>query len=535
MGTIIAVMGENEFAAGKLVLAQCEDAGGLVLEATADAKLAARYAEEEGNADLKKKANDLLTRLGNDTPTIVVVMPKTVDDAQLFIDGVAVAKEAADKPIPHNPGKANVEVKGKKGTFPFSFKETESFDRGERVTVNVEQAGGGGNNSAIQQCLQSARNAADLNRCIESGGQSRGLTVRGGLEVASYNDSVNVDVLAPTIFFSAENPTAGWSVGGTYGVDIVSNASPDIVATASRRYDEIRNAGSLNADLKVGAARIGVDGSVSVEPDYIGRGVGASVSADLYNKQITPTLSYHLGFDILGRSGTPFSVFSRDIYTHTVDLGSSFVLSPSTIAVFGGTFSYIDGDTSKPYRHIPMFSAAIAPLIPRGATPELVSAVREQPAPLEQVPTSRARFAVLGRLAHRFEHGTLRADERLYADNWGLKSTTTDARYLHDLSKSLRLGPHLRFNAQNGVDFWQRTYVAPSTSQGFILPEYRTLDRELSPLVAVTAGGTVRWQLTELFAINVVAEGGYTQFLDAIYVYDRWGFFSATTLELGIE
>jgi tetratricopeptide (TPR) repeat protein len=535
MGTVIAVMGENEFAAGKLVLAQCEDAGGLVLEATADARLAVKYADEEGSADIKKKASDLLARLGTDTPTIVVVMPKTVDDAQLFIDGVAVAKEAADKPIPHNPGKANVEVKGKKGTFPFSYKSTETFDRGERVTVNVEQAGGGGNNSAIQQCLQSARNASDLNRCIESGGQSRGLTVRGGLEVASYNDTVNVDVLAPTLFLSAENPTAGWSLSGTYGVDIVSNASPDIVATASRRYDEIRNAGSLAADLKIGAARVGIDGSVSVEPDYLGRGVGASVSADLYNKQITPTFAYHLGFDILGRSGTPFSVFSRDIYTHTFDLGSSFVVSPSTIAVVGGTFAYIDGDTSKPYRHIPMFSAGIAPLIPRGATPALVSSVREQPAPLEQVPTSRARFAVLGRIAHRFEHGTLRADERLYADNWGLKATTTDVRYLHDVSKTLRVGPHVRFNAQNGVDFWKRAYVATSTSQGWIFPQYITLDRELSPLVAVTAGGNVRWQLTELFAINVVAEGGYTQFLNAIYVYDRWGLFSATTLELGIE
>ena len=27
----------------------------------------------------------------------------------------------------------------------------------------------------------------------------------------------------------------------------------------------------------------------------------------------------------------------------------------------------------------------------------------------------------------------------------------------------------------------------------------------------------------------------YTQFLDSIYVYDRWSFLSATTLELGFE
>jgi hypothetical protein len=535
MGTLIALMGDKDFAAGKLVLAQCEEAGGLLLEAAADAKIAQKDADEEGNADVKKKAGDLLAKLATDTPTIVVVMPRTVDDPELSVDGVAIPKDAVDKPIPHNPGKATVEVKGKKGSFPFAFKTTESFDRGEKVTVNVEQAGGSANNSAIQQCLQSARSASDLTRCIESGGKERGLTIRGGLEVASYNDNVNVDVFAPTLFFSAENPTAGWGLNATYGVDIVSNASPDIVATASRRFDEIRNAGSLGADLRVGPARIGVDGSVSVESDYIGRGVGASVSADLHNKQITPTFAYHLGFDILGRANTPFSVFSRDIYTHSFDVGSSFVLSPSTIAVFSGTFAYVDGDTSKPYRHVPMFSAAIAGRVPRGASPELVSAERLQPSPFEQVPGERARFALLGRVAHRFESGTVRADERLYADNWGLKASSTDLRYLHDITKTFRLGPHARFHAQSAAEFWHRAYVAEQTPAGWTIPQYRTVDRELSPLVAGTVGANMRWQITEIFAVKILAEATYTQFLDAIYVYDRWGFFSATTIELGLE
>jgi hypothetical protein len=535
MGTLIAVMGENEFAAGKLVLAQCEDAGGLLLEAIADAKLAQKDADEEGNPDVKRKAEALVAKLVADTPSIVVVMPKTVDDPQLFVDGVAIPKDAADKPIPHNPGKATVEVKGKKGTFPFEFKEVESFDRGERVTVNVEQAGAGTNNSAIQQCLQSARTASDLSHCIESGGKGRGLTFRGGLEVASYNDTVNVDVLAPTVFFSAENPTAGWNLGATYSVDIVSNASPDIVATASRRFDEVRNAGTLAAGFTAGPAHVGLDGAVSVEADYIGRSVGASVSTDLRNKQVTPTLSYHLGFDILGRSGTPFSVFSRNILTHSLDLGSSFVSSPTTIFVVAGTFQFVDGDTSKPYRHVPMFTSAVAARLPRGATPDLVSSVRLQNDPLEHVPDSRARFALLGRLAHRFDSGTVRVDERVYADNWGLKATSTDFRYLHDITKTLRVGPHLRFHAQSEVNFWKRAYVGTQTSQGFTAPKFFTLDREMSPLVAPTVGANLRWQLSDVFAVNLVAEGTYTQFLDAIYVYDRWGFFSATTLELGIE
>lgn len=543
MGTIIAAMAENEFAAGKYALAQCEDAGGLVLEATADAKLALKYAEEEANADLKKKANDLLAKLATDTPTIVVIMPKTVDEAVLSIDGVVVPPDKADKPIPHNPGKATVEVKGKKGSFPFTFKTTETFDRGERITVNVEAAGGGGNASAIQQCLQSARNAADLQKCIESGGKGRGLTIRAGLEVSSYNDNVNVDVIAPTLFFNAENPTAGWGVGATYGVDVVSNASPDIVATASRRYDEIRHAATLNAEVKIGPTRLGVDGGISVEPDYFGRGVGLSVSADVYNKQITPTVAYHLGFDAMGRCGaataetrcTPFSVFSRNIFTHSVDLSTSLITSPNTVFLFAATLSFLTGDTSKPYRHIPMFTADVARRIPRGATPDLVGDSRLPPMPFEQVPDSRNRFAVLGRIAHRFERATLRADERLYADTWGLKASTTDARYFFDITKTFRLGGHARFHIQNGADFYKRAYTATPGAEGYTLPKYRTLDREISPMFSATLGAGFRWQATEVFAINLLAEGMYTQFLDSIYVYDRWGFLSATTLELGFE
>lgn len=555
MGTIIAAMTESEFAAGKYALAQCEDTGGLLLEATTDAKLALKYAEEEGNADLKKKAADLVAKLANDTPTIVVVMPKTVDEPVLSVDGVVIPADKVDKPIPHNPGKATVEVKGKKGTFPFKYKTTESFDRGERITVNVEAAGGGGNASAIQQCLQSARNAADLQKCIESGGKGRGLTIRAGLEVASYNDSVNVDVLAPTLFFGAENPTAGWGVGATYGVDIVSNASPDIVATASRRFDEVRHAATLNAEMKIGPARAGIDGGVSIEPDYIGRGVGAAVSADLHNKQITPTLAYHLGFDVMKRCGaqatalpcTPSDVFSRNILTHSIDLSTSIITSPNTVLLFAGTLSFLNGDTSKPYRHIPMFDADTAGRIPRGASPQLVgggrlpdgtivTGARLPPMPFEQVPDSRSRFAVLGRIAHRFENATLRADERLYADTWGLKASTTDARYFYDLTKTFRLGGHARFHIQNGADFYKRAYVATPNSAGtYDLPQYRTLDREISPFFSATVGAGFRFQATEVFAINFLAEGMYTQFLDSIYVYDRWGFLSTTTLELVFE
>lgn len=534
MGTLIAVMGENEFAAGKLMLARCEDVGDLLLEAMRDAKGAAKLAEEEGNADLQQKAADLIEKLDNDTPAITLQIPKSVDKVEVTIDGVPIPADAITKPIPHNPGKAAIEVKGKRGPYPYAFKTTEKFDRGEKITVNAESTDT--NTSAIQQCISAARSAAELQVCIETGGKGRGLTFRSSLEVASYNDTFNVDVFAPALALSLENPTKGWRVGGSFLVDVVSAASPDIVATASRRFDQTRLGGSLAGEYKIGPARVSLDGNLSVESDYVARGIGLTGSADFWDKRITPTLSYGFGFDTLGRGDTPFDVFSRDLMRHTIDAGVSVVLDPSTIVLGGATVQMEFGDQSKPYRYIPMFSPeVVAQGLPRGATRALVGSVRENVVPLEQLPLSRLRYAVVGRISRRFETSTLRADERLYIDSWGLKASTTDARFLIDIKESLRVGPHIRFHIQSPVDFWQRAYAAAPTPQGFALPIYRTGDRELGPLFGITAGGGVRYQLSEMFAASVQVEGVYTQFLDHLYIFDRFGLFTATTLEMEVE
>src|SRR5262245_27253799 len=71
------------------------------------------------------------------------------------------------------------------------------------------------------------------------------LTTKASAEVGAYADSVAVEVLTPTVAGSVESPTAGWRVDGHYLVDVVTAASPDIVATASRRWTEVRQAGHI--------------------------------------------------------------------------------------------------------------------------------------------------------------------------------------------------------------------------------------------------------------------------------------------------
>jgi hypothetical protein len=168
--------------------------------------------------------------------------------------------------------------------------------------------------------------------------------------------------------------------------------------------------------------------------------------------------------------------------------------------------------------------------------PALVSQVRQDYMPLEKLPLSRSRFALSGRYIRRFETATIRADERLYIDSWGLKASTTDGRFLMDITKELRVGPHVRFHIQGPADFWKRAYSATLTPGGFQLPTFWAGDRELGPLVSATVGGTVRYQLLpELLAVTLEAQGIYTQFLDHIYVFDRVGGFAAATIELEVE
>jgi len=535
MQTMIGELSSAEHAVGRLALALCQDKGGLLIEATADAQRALELAVEEGNDEVGAKARELLEALDVDTPRVILVIPASIDHAVVRIDTEEVDRKLATTDgIQRNPGKVTVEVTGKKGSYPFKFNTTERVDRGEQITIDVLQ-GASGKESGVQQCMKAAKTAEELNLCIETGGKGRGLTFRGGLEFSTYNDNDNVGVAAPALTLSLENPTSGWSLGGSVVVDVVTAASADIVATASRRFDQTRVAATLGGDYRFDMIKAGIGGGLSVESDYVGRSIGGSVSSDLLDKSITPTLGYTFGFDTLGLDETPYDEFSRDIIKHTIDASLSGVIDASTVALGGATLIVESGDQSKPYRHIPMFSSGVAERLPRGASASLVAATRLPPAPLEQLPEDRTRLALLGRVAHRFEVATIRGDERLYIDSWGTKASTTDLSFPVDVTKGTRVGPHVRFHIQSGVDFWKRAYVAEPNPVGFEVPEFRTGDRELGPLFAATLGGRLKHELTDNLSAGLQVDGIYTQFLDHIYIFDRIGVFTATTLELEVE
>ena len=361
--------------------------------------------------------------------------------------------------------------------------------------------------------------------------KARSIDVTMGTQIGGYMDSDHVYVLSPTISATLTNPIAGWAVDGRYLVDIVSAASVDIVSTASRRWEEVRHVGSLGGLYKPGDWGIGGNADVSIEPDYQSYTFSGSVQRDLFQKNLTALLAYEYGHDIAGRGTTPFSVFSRKIDHHAIKGGLTFVLDRSTIFSAVGDVILENGDTSKPYRYVPMFAPGVE--VDKGASVSIVDNLRTSARVLEQLPTSRERYALSGHIAHRFTTSTLRADERLYTDSWGLHASTTDVRLILDLSERFDIGPHLRFHIQSPVVFWERSYTV---SPNFDIPALRTGDRELGPLYSATFGGAFHWGLgsraePRSWTLGLEVSGIETQYLDDLYIKSRLAGIGVLSLE----
>jgi Protein of unknown function (DUF3570) len=374
-----------------------------------------------------------------------------------------------------------------------------------------------------------------------AGSKKSNLVGRVSSEVSFYTDSEAVTVVTPTIGASLENPLSEWSVGAHYLVDAVSAASVDIVATASRRWREVRHAADAEAAYKIGSVGLGASGSFSVEPDYVGWGAGGTVSIDLFQKNATLLAGYSFGHDVRGRSDTPFSVFSHLTLTHSVNGALTVLVNRDTIFSMVADAIIENGDTSKPYRYIPMFAPSVANQIPVGASIDVVNADRLQVRPLEQLPLQRDRFAGTVRLAHRFSSSTVRISERFYRDTWGLTASSTDARYIFDAGSRVSIWPHARLHLQTPVAFWQRAYTAGLSSGGnWEVPALRTGDRELGPLRGLTGGGGIQIRIgpdssPADFTLNLQGEAVWTTYLNDLYITNRVSGLGVVAMEAVFE
>jgi hypothetical protein len=202
------------------------------------------------------------------------------------------------------------------------------------------------------------------------------------------------------------------SLSGSYYVDAVSNASIDVVTTASP-FRERRTEYGLGLDYAVRDSLLTLAFTNSKEPDYTASSFGLDVSQETFGGMTTVSLGFSRGSDKVLKHNDPG--FADSVRRWQYRLGLTQILTPSWLASANFEAIAEDGFLGSPYRVARVFGAAVPERNPRTRS-------------------SRAmKFRVIGDLGSR---NAMHAEYRYFWDTWAIKAHTAEAgysRYFGDL------------------------------------------------------------------------------------------------------
>ncbi len=192
------------------------------------------------------------------------------------------------------------------------------------------------------------------------------------------------------------------SLSGSYYVDMVSNASIDVVTTASP-FREKRTEYALGLDYVYRDALLTLSVSSSTEPDYKANAVSFDIAQEVFGGMTTINLGYTRGEDKVGRSDT--SGFF-DYATHwRYRVGVTQILTPRWLMSANLEAVSDDGYLGSPYRAARVFGALVPERNPR---------------------TRSSRAFKLGSVAEVMPRTALRAEYRYFYDTWDIKAHTVE-------------------------------------------------------------------------------------------------------------
>lgn len=192
------------------------------------------------------------------------------------------------------------------------------------------------------------------------------------------------------------------SASASYYIDAVSNASIDVVSTASP-FRETRREVGLGVDWAVRDALITASMSRSQEPDYTASTVGLDIAQDVFGGMTTISLGFSRGSDEVLKSTD--SSFGERARHWNLRVGVTQILSPRWLASANLEAVSDAGYLGSPYRAARVFGATV---------PERLPGTR----------SSRAlKLRTIGAVG---ETGSVRGELRYFWDTWGLKATTLE-------------------------------------------------------------------------------------------------------------
>ena len=254
------------------------------------------------------------------------------------------------------------------------------------------------------------------------------------------------------------------SLNASYTVDLMSNASIDVVTTASP-YKERRHEENLGVDLLVRDALVSFVIGRSSEPDYSTNNADLDVAQDVFGGLTTIRIGYSRGFDRIGKRGT---IGQIDAANHSrMRLGASQVLTPRLTVSADWEALTDNGLLGSPYRVARVFSAAVPERVPRTRSARAI------------------KLRVVGDLGSR---RILRAEYRYTYDTWDINSRTVELGLRERLGESWMVDAYLRGYAQNRASFYSDNAAqqTPFVSRNRQLSTFN--DVGLGAKLAYTAG-----------------------------------------------
>lgn len=250
------------------------------------------------------------------------------------------------------------------------------------------------------------------------------------------------------------------SLSGQFYVDAVSNASVDVVTTASP-YKERRNEFSVGLDYAVRDSNLALGLSTSSEPDYRADAISFDVAQETFGGMTTVNLGFTRGADKVGQK----TIGYFDQAKHwQYRVGVTQILTARWLASANLEAISDTGYLGNPYRAARVFGAAVPENLPRTRSSRAIN------------------LRAIGDLGSR---DAVRGSYRYFWDNWQVKSHTVEGGYSRYVGESFLFDGFLRYYKQEKASF----YSDDAQSQA----QFVTRNRQLGTYDGNTLGGKVTY------------------------------------------
>ena len=223
------------------------------------------------------------------------------------------------------------------------------------------------------------------------------------------------------------------SLSGQVYVDAVSNASIDVVTSASP-FKETRTAVDLGLDAVVRDATLSLGLARSTEPDYLAEAASVDVAHEVFGNTTTVSLGFTRGHDRVGKKGVQGWIDDAQHWQYRV--GLTQILSPRWLVSVNAEAISDSGLLSSPYRAARVFGAAVPERNPRTRSSRAVK--------LRSVADTAALLP----------RSSLRLEYRYYWDTWDIKAHTVEVGGSRYLGQSFLLDVSLRSYRQGKAVFY---------------------------------------------------------------------------------